>query len=338
MEDSDNFTNYILENNDNFTLSEDINGPVLSAFVALIMVTGIVANLFVIIVTFCHPKSLKQPSTIFLTSLLLVDFVFVLFLMPFNVISTASGEWIFGQSVEQKHGVCQFVGMVYWCSGLVILMTLAVISFDRFLSIVKPFIHKQYMKPHTAVIIIVIAWTICAIISSTPLYGLGKIQYDNTIGTCDPRLAGEVGFVIIFTLLMSMIVATVVITSIWTCCFTRKFMKKSQLDNNIYTSKNRRLIGIFGSLLLVCALCFGFGLSITVIDIFVKLPTVIYPIIQVCFLFITVANPLVQSFFRPDVRDALNYIFHCCSRLPHCTADKNEHLTKSKTPSTIRTL
>ena len=69
----------ILEDNDNFTLSEDINGPVLSAFLALVMVAGFVANLFVIIVTFCHPKSLKQPSTIFLTSLLLADLVVVVF-------------------------------------------------------------------------------------------------------------------------------------------------------------------------------------------------------------------------------------------------------------------
>ena len=92
--------------NYNFTLSEDINGPVLSAFYALIMVTGFVANLFVIIVTFCHPKSLKQPSTIFLTSLLLADLVLVVFVMPFSVISTASGEWIFGKSIEQKYGVC----------------------------------------------------------------------------------------------------------------------------------------------------------------------------------------------------------------------------------------
>ena len=177
----------ILEVNDNFTLNEDINGPVLSTFVALEMVTGFVANLFVIIVTFCHPKSLKQPSTIFLTSLLLADLVVVAFVMSFNVIATASGGWIFGQSVEEKYGVCQFVGFMCWYAALLVLATLAIVSFDRCLSIVKPFVHKQYMKPHTAVIIIVITWIICAMLSTTPLYGFGIFRYSEIQGICFPE-------------------------------------------------------------------------------------------------------------------------------------------------------
>ena len=158
----------------------------LSAFVALVMVTEFVANLFVIIVTFCHPKLFKKPSTIFLTSLLLADLVLVVFVMPFSVISTASGEWIFGQSNEQKYGVCQFVGFMLWYSVLLVTATLAIVSFDRFLSIVKPCIHKQYMKPHAAVIIIVIAWIICAVLNTTPFYGLGKFLYADDEGTCGP--------------------------------------------------------------------------------------------------------------------------------------------------------
>ena len=46
-------------------------------------------------------------STIYLTSLLLADLVLVT-VMPFGVISTAYGEWIFGQSVEEKYQVQLF--------------------------------------------------------------------------------------------------------------------------------------------------------------------------------------------------------------------------------------
>ena len=173
----------ILQNNDNFTLSTAINGPLLSAAIALIMVTAFVANLFVICITFCFTKSWKQPSTIYLTSLLLADLVLVT-VMPFGVISTAYGEWIFGQSVEEKYSVCQFAAFMYWYSGLLITVTLTVISLDRFLFIVKPLFYRRhiYMKPQIAVTVVIIVWIVCAILNSTPLYGLGRFQFSKSRG------------------------------------------------------------------------------------------------------------------------------------------------------------
>ena len=298
----------------NFTLSEDINGPVLSAFYALVMVTGFVANLFVIIVTFCHPKSFKKSSTVFLTSLLLADLVLVVFVMTFTVISTASGEWIFGQSIEQKYGVCQFVGFMLWYSALLVTATLAIVSFDRFLSIVKPFIHKQYMKPHTAVIIIVIAYIICAVLNTTPFYGLGKFLYADDQGACGP--SGQQFYVAFMLVIYLILIGSIVVTSVWVCCFTRRFLKqkqqRTQSRSNIYVNNNRRVIGIFGSLLLVYILCFGPGLLNGIVSIFVYVKYLSITSVF-CFFCITVANPIVQSFFRPDVRDTVKYMFSKCS-------------------------
>ena len=322
----------ILELNDNFTLSEDINGPVLSAFYALVMVTGFVANLFVIIVTFCHPKSFKKSSTVFLTSLLLADLVLVVFVMPFSVISTASGEWIFGQSTEQKYGVCQFVGFMLWYGALLVTATLAIVSFDRCLSIVKPFIHKQYMKPHTAVIIIVIAWIICAILNTTPLYGFGEFVFSMHQGTCGPLWSGQQFYLAFFSLIYLILSGSIVVTSVWVCCFTRRFLKlkqqRTQSRSNIYVNNNRRVIGIFGSLLLVYILCFGPGLLTGIGSIFVYLKYLSF-VSLFCFICITVANPLVQSFFRPDVRDTVKYMFSKCSS--HTPSDTMENGPSSST-------
>ena len=302
----------ILEDNFNFTLENDINGPVLSSFYALVMVVGFAANLFVIIVTICHRKSLKQPSTIFLTSLLLADLVVVVFVMLFNVIATASGGWIFGESIEEKHGVCQFAGFMFWYGVLLVLVTLTILSFDRFLSIVKPLIHKQYMKPHTAVIIIVIAWIVCAVLNTTPLYGFGKFIYVAGHGTCAPVWTGQTLYLVFILIIVTVFVGIIFVTSIWTCCFTRKFLEQNQAHNNIYVSKNRRVIGVFGSLLLVCGLGFGPGILSGVIRIFVYVPySSIIAII--CFYSITIGNPLVQSFFRPDIRDTVKHMFSKCS-------------------------
>ena len=309
----------ILEDNFNFTLSEYLNGPVLSACFALVMVIALVANLFVIIVTFCYQNSLKQPSTIFLTSLLLADLVVVVCVMSFSVIATGSGGWIFGQSVEEKHGVCQFAGYMFWYSILLVTATLTILSIDRFLSIVKPFIHKQYMKPHTAVITIVIAWIICAILNTTPLYGFGKFTYVADHGTCAPIWLEQNFYILFFLIIFIILIGIIVVTSVWTCCFTRRFLQQNQMltDNNIYVNRNRRIIGIFGSLLLVCALGFGPGLLTAFIRVFTHVHYI--SLISIfSFYFLTIANPLVQSFFRPDVRDTVKYFFSKC---PSCSSN-----------------
>ena len=324
----------ILEDNDNFTLSEDINGPVLSAFLALVMVVGFVTNLFVIIVTFCHPKLLKRPSTIFMTSLLLADLVVVVFVLPFSVIATASGGWIFGESVEEKHGVCQFAGYMYWYSVLLISVTLAILSFDRFLCIVKPFVHKRYMKPHTAVIIVVIAWIVLAILNTTPFYGFGKIVYYESPGTCGPSWSKQPLYLAFVLVIFIILIGIIMVTSIWTCCFTRRFLQKkqqqSQAYSNIYISNNRRVIGIFGSLLLVCAFGFVPGTVGGAIYIFIDIHYVII-IVVFCFYSITIGNPLVQSLFRPDVRDTVKIIFNNCSS--HTAAVDGQHMGKKNSTS-----
>ena len=306
----------ILEDNFNFTLSKYLNGTVLSACFTLVMVTAFVANLFVIIVTFCHRSSLKHPSTIFLTSLLLADLVVVFFVMPFSVIATARSGWIFGQTVDEKNKVCQFAGYMFWYGVLLVTVTLVLVSFDRFLSIVKPLVHKQYMKPHTTIIIIIIAWIICGILNTTPFYGFGKFGYSENQGTCAPEWSGQKFYRLFFLIICVTLIGGIVVTSLWTCCFTRRFLRQHQRDNNIYITKNRRLIGIFGSLLLVCVLCFGPGLLTAIIRTFTPLPYS-SAISVFCFYFLTIANPLVQSFFRPDVRDTVKHLFGKC---PSCSS------------------
>ena len=301
----------ILQNNDNFTLSTAINGPLLSAAIALIMVTAFVANLFVICITFCYTKSWKQPSTIFLTSLLLADLVLVT-VMPFGVISTAYSEWIFGQSVEQKYQVCQFAAFIFWYGALLITVTLTVISLDRFLFIVKPLFYRRhiYMKPQIAVTVVIIVWIVCAILNSTPLYGLGRFQFSESRGFCVPMWKS---YYFIYTLLVfSILYSCIVVTSIWTCCSTYNYFKRAaerrsgtnvfNSEENIYTSKKREVIGIFGALVLTNAISFLPSLGVLIVAPFVYIPDEVSALIIVCILLATVGNPLVQVLFRENIK------------------------------------
>ena len=61
-------------------------------------------------------------------------------------LTAAVGEWIFGKTAREKQAVCEFVGFMFGLCVGYSTHTLALISFDRFLFIVKPLLYIKYMK------------------------------------------------------------------------------------------------------------------------------------------------------------------------------------------------
>ena len=109
--------------------SEDIHGPVIVFFVSLEFL-------------------LSLPSNIFMT----------LFYMPFVIVASSAGEWIFGGTDHSREIVCQIHGYIHMCANTVSVFTLAAVSFDHFLNIVKASIYSKIMTWKFAIGIITIIW------------------------------------------------------------------------------------------------------------------------------------------------------------------------------------
>ena len=158
----------------NFTYTGDFSGPAVAAVLTVEMILGLIANGVVLSITLYQRKSLKQPSTIFFTSLILAHLVLNLLYLPFIIIALAAGEWIFGSTDEEKRGTCTFAAFVFSYTISTIFMTLDAISFDLFLFIVKPHLHKRFMRPWVALTLTIAIWILSALLSSTPFYGLNE--------------------------------------------------------------------------------------------------------------------------------------------------------------------
>ena len=295
----------------NFTLSEDINGPLLAAGLAIQMTGALIANTVIFITTLSQSKSLKLPSTVLFTSLIIIHFVMAVFYMPFWLITAATGEWIFGRTAEQKEGTCKFVGFILWYSILVISMTLAAISVDRFLFIVKPQFYKQFMRPKVAMTLVVIIWLVAASLNSTPFFGYGNFVF-TSYGSCGPRFEGETVFIVLMLLVFSTVICIIIVTSVWTYCFTRKFIQEhAQLaDSSVYVSKKRKLIGIFGVMLIAYVVCFAPGFILAFISQLYDLKSLSYAVALSFFMTATIIIPIIQSYFRPDIKKALIKMYH----------------------------
>ena len=300
--------------NNNFTLSEDINGPLLAAVIGIEMLAGLITNSFVLILTLCYLKDWKQPSNIFLTNMLLNNLVIILLVMPFSIITAASGEWIFGSTVNQKESVCQFAGCIYSYSTFVATESLVLVSFDRFFFIVKALQYKKYMTVNKAVIIVAVSWILAAFLSILLLLGFGAYHFKDSCATCVPLLEGKTGYAVLRFLINSILVVSIIVTSMWTLCFTRKYLRNTatgpvptdtQGSNHVYASQQRRIIGLFGMLILVHLLCYTPVASFALIGLFIIIPPIPYAVAFVMVLLPNSFIPLVQSFFRRDIKNTI---------------------------------
>ena len=299
---------YKMDNiHDNFTLSEDINGPLLAAVIGIEMVAGLVTNSSILILTLCYLKAWKQPSNIFLTNMLLNNLTIVIFVLPFPIITCASGEWIFGSTWSQKAIVCQFAAYIFAYSFVVATESLVLVSLDRFFFIVKALQYEKYMTVNKAVTIVAVSWILAAILCSTPLYGFGKFEFASSNGNCIFGTENEVGFSVYFSIASSSFIISIIVTSVWTYCYTRKYLKKRndrrRYKDSMYISQRRRLIGLFGTLIIIHILCYSLVIAAAIIGTFIRLPDSLYATSFVTLSMIVILSPLVQAYFRTEVRN-----------------------------------
>ena len=293
----------------NYTFNEEFSGPAAAAVLIVEMILALIANGVVLSITLYQRKSLKQPSTIFFTSLILAHLVLNLLYLPFFIIALAAGEWIFGSTDEKKRGTCRFFdAFIFWWMALVISLTLDAISFDRFLFIVKPHLHKRFMRPWVALTLTIAIWILSAVLSIVRAFGF---QLDFYTHFCSVPISISYGVLGIITAFI--ILGIIFITSLWTFCFTRRFFKDQSViaGESVYVSKKKRLFGIFGSMLLIYGICFVPGVLYLFLSLFINLPLWFNIVATICFLFITVASPIIQSYFRPEIKSVL------VSRCPH---------------------
>uniref|UniRef100_A0A1X7TTT3 G-protein coupled receptors family 1 profile domain-containing protein n=1 Tax=Amphimedon queenslandica TaxID=400682 RepID=A0A1X7TTT3_AMPQE len=217
---------------------------------------------------------------------------------------------------EEKTGTCTFAALTFWYSSIVIILTLAAISFDRFLFIVKPLLHKRFMRPWVALTLTIVIWILSAVLSCTPFYGLGNFGFTASIGLCIPLLV-KGGFVILAFTILILSLLIIVITSLWTFFFTWWFLRKRSMvvESNIYSSKKRGLLGIFGFMLLVYGISKGPRIiALVLVQFEVPFSSTSQIVIYFVYQLSIIGDPIVQSFFRPGLKQAMVSLFKNCKK------------------------
>ncbi|CAF0860814.1 unnamed protein product [Rotaria sp. Silwood1] len=162
-----NLTTFI-DNNNNISEHEYHDGPSLhtrfifvSAWI-LIAFAGIIGNSLVIFVAIRFEK-LSNVTNCFIVNLAITDIVFLAFCMPFLVVQYTLDHWYFDQIF------CKLLHFTSFLSVLVTVLTLVIMTIDRYIYIVHPFENVKWRKPKTVFLLSLIIWLLSCTFAS-PFY------------------------------------------------------------------------------------------------------------------------------------------------------------------------
>ncbi|KAM9847705.1 5-hydroxytryptamine receptor 7-like [Aulostomus maculatus] len=141
----------------------------------MLTLSTICGNMLVVI-SVCFVKKLRQPSNYLIVSLAVADLSVALAVMPFvSITDLIGGQWIFGQFFCNV-----FIAMDVMCCTASI-MTLCVISIDRYLGITKPLTYPVRQNGCCMAKMILSVWLLSASITLPPLFGWAQNVNDGRV-------------------------------------------------------------------------------------------------------------------------------------------------------------
>ncbi|XP_075045631.1 5-hydroxytryptamine receptor 7 [Mixophyes fleayi] len=159
-----NHTN-VTDCGDEILLYGDIEKIVIGVVLSIMTLFTIAGNSLVII-SVCIVKKLRQPSNYLVVSLAAADLSVAIAVMPFVIITDlVGGKWLFGKVFCNV-----FIAMDVMCCTASI-MTLCVISVDRYLGITRPLTYPARQNGKLMAKMVFIVWLLSASITLPPLFG-----------------------------------------------------------------------------------------------------------------------------------------------------------------------
>ena len=263
---------------------------------------------------------LKEPSSLFLFLLAVVDLLETVLAIPFYTAAIVGGGWIFGHTDTIREGVCIAVAFLFSFFLFMTVHVLAVISFDRYLFIVHPLKYRKWKSLPKAMCLVSLVSIAPLVLASLPFVGFGRLGYSPIIGVCLFRWEGERPYVILVAAeAMIPIIATLVFT-LWTYVHVRMFLKRRhvrQISIDVTTVRNRgvqrTLTQTFVLLLVSQAVCFTPGIITAFVGLLVGYRNIPSPVLAFDLLIIVSSvaiNPIIQSLSRSNFRKYLILIWH----------------------------
>ena len=216
-------------------------GYCVATVVSLLLLLAVPWNLLVII-AILKKRLYTQPTVMLLLNLTVTNLLFSLLVMPFNIYVGIKGEYVFGNSDQQRCAVCQtgiFVIILPWVS----LHTLTLISVDRFIYLKIPMKYGTMVTKLRMFVTIAVVWVFCTVLALPPLFGFGEINFSYTVATCVPILVGETHiapnyyYAMLLLAEVSIPITILFVMYVWIVCIIKSSLVR-KLRRSVSVAKN----------------------------------------------------------------------------------------------------
>ncbi|RUS77694.1 hypothetical protein EGW08_014530, partial [Elysia chlorotica] len=209
---------------------------VLGLILVLVLVASLVANAFVLIV-FCKRKSLSLSNR-FVANLTICNCLNAFFVMPFALASLLSQRWLFGDAW------CICTGFLMSVLVSASILTLAVMSIDRYFAVVTPLHYSMRLTSRRCSLLILSIWAGAILISAPPIFGWNSIGFQVDKMVCTVRWSSRRSLDAYYTFfLVSCSFLVPLVAMLWT--YARIF--RAARGNSVRARRNSVIRGI-GSL------------------------------------------------------------------------------------------
>uniref|UniRef100_UPI00358DFCC3 alpha-1A adrenergic receptor-like n=1 Tax=Myxine glutinosa TaxID=7769 RepID=UPI00358DFCC3 len=150
--------------------NQSVENPVDITFVSLALALGsfisfaIVGNILVILSVACNSR-LQTVTNYFITNLAIADLLLSIVVLPFSATLEVLGNWSFGRVFCDVWAAVD----VLCCTASI--LSLCIISVDRYIGVSFPLRHPTIMTERRAFFVLVVVWVLSAVISVGPLLG-----------------------------------------------------------------------------------------------------------------------------------------------------------------------
>lgn len=323
-----------------------ISAMVLAVFQILILSVGLPWNLMVI-VTIVKEKLYKHPTIVLLLNLVTIDFLYIILVLPINIVVGTAGEFILGRSDLMRCNSCQ-IGILDPIFPILLSLFYLLIDCSTFTS---PFITKV-SSLYPGYLAISTIWLVVLIISAIPLFNIGKINdiivFYRPFAACtlisftnDVEI--EVVFIVLIFIIICLPLIVLIVCNICVIYIVQKTIREvynakannedvyfNQKIKQIRQKKQFHLIKVFGGLVISCLiswlpmtiLIFLFYSSGNNYKDYEKVPTAFQVIAFIFFRAQVAIHPILETTLIRDVRKPLMKMLCCFSfkRRSHMSA------------------
>ena len=206
-----------------YSLRAVLVGILLGSFVCM----TIGGNVLVLLAVFVN-SHLRSTTNYFITNLAIADLLLGTTVLPFSASSEITKRWLFGPIF------CDIWAAVDVLCCTASILSLCVISIDRYIGVTRPLQHSSIMSEKRALYVIIIVWVIAMLISIAPLLGWKEPGPDQP-GVCE--VTKQLGYVL-FSVSGSFYIPLIIILVVYFRVYKEALTQSRFIATGIKTSKS----------------------------------------------------------------------------------------------------